>query len=53
MGSDSANWHLLEMRTQWGSSSPKGKLLLNPNLVKAATRCVDYVILHKLCHLQE
>ena len=46
-------WLLREMRTQWGSCSPSGTIILNPHLVKTPTRCIDYVILHELCHLQE
>jgi len=46
-------WRLLEMKTQWGSCSPGGSILLNPHLVKAPTECIDYVILHELCHLEE
>jgi predicted metal-dependent hydrolase len=46
-------FRLLTMKTQWGSCSPKGKLLLNPLLVKAPGHCVDYVIFHELCHLKE
>ncbi len=41
------------MRTQWGSCSPNGELLLNPQLVKAPRHCIDYVIFHELCHLKE
>lgn len=44
---------LLTMRTQWGSCSPKGEVVLNPLLVKAPTPCIDYVITHELCHLKE
>lgn len=47
------SFRLLNMRTQWGSCSPKGELLLNPQLVKASRNCVDYVIFHELCHLKE
>lgn len=47
------NLRLLTMKTQWGSCSPKGELLLNPLLVKAPGYCVDYVIFHELCHLKE
>lgn len=36
-----------------GSCSPNGRLTLNPNLVKAPRECIDYVILHELCHLAE
>jgi hypothetical protein len=41
------------MQKQWGSCSPEGRITLNPNLVKAKRDCVDYVILHELCHLAE
>ena len=44
---------LLNMQTQWGNCSPSGMLTLNPYLVKAPTQCIDYVILHELCHLAE
>ena len=46
-------WRLLSMRTQWGSCSPKGELLLNPFLVKAPRACIEYVAAHELCHLKE
>ena len=51
--SDLPDWRIMEMQTQWGSCSPEGAVLLNPHLVKAPTRAIDYVILHELCHLQE
>ena len=41
------------MKKQWGSCSPKGRLSLNWNLVKAPMDCIDYVITHELCHLKE
>lgn len=41
------------MQTRWGSCSPKGCLTLNPYLVKAPRECIDYVLLHELCHLAE
>lgn len=41
------------MRSQWGSCSPAGMLLLNPHLIKAPARCIDYVLLHEICHLRE
>ncbi len=44
---------LLSMQTQWGSCSPKGHLTINPHLVKAPRECIDYVLLHELCHIAE
>lgn len=44
---------ILTMKTQWGSCSPAGRLTLNPHLVKAPRECIDYVILHELCHIAE
>lgn len=44
---------LVTMRKQWGSCSPKGAINLNPWLIKAPRDCVDYVLLHELCHLRE
>lgn len=44
---------VLTMQTQWGSCSPEGRITLNPQLVKAPRECIDYVILHELCHIAE
>ena len=44
---------ILTMQTQWGSCSPNGRITLNPLLVKAPRECIDYVILHELCHIAE
>lgn len=42
---------LREMPTRWGSCTPKGKIILNPELIKAPKGCIKYVIIHELCHL--
>ena len=42
---------LKEMSKRWGSCTPQGKIILNPELVKAPKGCIEYVIVHELCHL--
>lgn len=46
-------FRIFEMKTQWGNCSPSGRLTLNPHLIKAPSACIDYVLLHELCHLVE
>jgi predicted metal-dependent hydrolase len=50
---ESPHIRLLAMKTQWGSCSPRGTLTMNPHLIKAPRECIDYVLLHELCHLAE
>ena len=44
---------LLPMKMQWGSCSPKGSININPALIKAPRHCIDYVLIHEMCHLKE
>jgi len=39
------------MSKRWGSCTPSGKIILNPELIKAPKASIEYVILHELCHL--
>ena len=43
--------HIQEMGHRWGSCTPKGKIILNTELIKAPKPCIEYVITHELCHL--
>ncbi len=51
-GIEAPSMHLQHMSKRWGSYAPSGRILLNPELVKAPTECIDYVILHELCHVK-
>lgn len=42
---------LREMSRRWGSCTAKHKIILNPELIKAPKACIEYVIVHELCHL--
>ncbi|MCT4637590.1 MAG: M48 family metallopeptidase [Bacteroidales bacterium] len=39
------------MDKRWGSCSQKGEVLLNNELIKTPKKCIEYVIIHELCHL--
>ena len=42
------------MKTRWGSYSYlTRRISLNLNLIKMPQACLDYVIIHELCHLKE
>jgi len=45
------NLYIQKMETRWGSCSAKGNIILNPELIKAPKPCIEYVIIHELCHL--
>jgi predicted metal-dependent hydrolase len=41
------------MKNRWGSCTPNGQIILNPELIKVSSKCLEYVIIHELCHLIE
>lgn len=43
--------YILNMPKRWGSCTPGDKIILNPELIKAPKACIEYVIIHELCHL--
>lgn len=41
-----------DMKTRWGSLSKGGILTLNIRLIAAPKECIEYVVVHELCHLK-
>jgi predicted metal-dependent hydrolase len=41
-----------EMKKRWGSFLNKEKIFLNPKLIHTPKECIDYVIVHELCHFK-
>lgn len=42
-----------KMRSRWGSCTRSGVVTLNLELIRMPPECIDYVIIHELCHLVE
>lgn len=41
------------MTKRWGSHTASGRVILNSALIAAPRDCIDYVIVHELCHVVE
>ena len=44
--------HLRQMSKRWGSAQRDGRIWLNPELVRAPSICINYVVAHEVCHLR-
>ncbi len=42
---------LRKMEKRWGSCTRSGKIILNPDLIKAPKASIEYVLIHELAHL--
>ncbi len=52
LGTESPRIRVRKMTGRWGSCNGSNSILLNSELVKAPSYCIDYVITHELCHLR-
>jgi predicted metal-dependent hydrolase len=41
------------LQKRWGSCGPGEQVTLNLELIQAPKDCIDYVVMHELCHLKE
>lgn len=41
-----------EMQKRWGSFIDGNIIVLNPQLIHVSRECIDYVIVHELCHMK-
>lgn len=41
-----------KLRRRWGSCSPEGRILMNVDAVKLPLACIDYLLMHELCHMR-
>ena len=40
------------MKSRWGSCSQTGKVTLNLRLIHFPPACIEYIVMHELCHLK-
>lgn len=38
------------MAKRWGSCNTIDKITINPELIKAPSKCIEYVLVHEMCH---
>lgn len=46
------NLKIMQLKKRWGSLSKNRTLTINRDLIKAPKECIEYVIIHELCHLE-
>lgn len=47
------SFRLSSVKSFWGSCSGKGRISFNLELIKAPLPCIEYIVVHELCHLLE
>jgi len=52
-GIEPQGFQIRKMANRWGSCTAEGHILLNSELIAAPLMCIEYVVVHELCHLKE
>ena len=51
---DVSGFYVQQMKTKWGSCNPNARTLrLNTELAKKPKSCLEYIVVHEMCHLLE
>ncbi len=45
------NIEIRRMAKRWGSCNTVDKVTINPEIIKASSKCIEYVLTHEMCHL--
>lgn len=51
LGVEPTDFIIRKMDKRWGSCTAAGKVILNTELIRAPRGCIEYVVVHELCHL--
>lgn len=51
-GIDLPSIKIIKMSKRWGSYTVSGNITLNLELIKMSSYCIEYVIMHELCHIK-
>ncbi|MAM30480.1 MAG: metal-dependent hydrolase [Flavobacteriaceae bacterium] len=47
---DEPQLEIRRMAKRWGSCNTVDKITINPELIKAPSKCIEYVLVHEMCH---
>lgn len=54
LGVEVHGFYVQQMKTKWGSCNPIARTLrLNTELAKKPKSCLEYIVVHEMCHLIE
>jgi predicted metal-dependent hydrolase len=54
MGVEVKEWGIKQMKTRWGTCNTQaGRIWINLELAKKSPRCLEYIVVHEMVHLQE